>query len=141
MSLGDDRRRKGPNRQSDSVEAGPEIPDRLFFKMGQVAKIVGVEPHVLRFWETQFPMLAPRKLPSGHRQYRRKDVELLLTIKRLLRVDRLTIKGAKRALRRRAEVSEPTEARQQMSLFDSLPAGTVGEVREELRQILRLLDF
>ncbi len=122
-----------------SLSTDPQIPDRLFFKVGEVARIVGVQPYVLRFWETQFPTLSPRKLPGGHRQYRRKDVELLLTIKRLLRVDGLTIKGARRALRRNDQHSARPSSKQ-LTLFDSLPAGAVEEIKAELQEILDLLD-
>jgi hypothetical protein len=58
----------------------PEIPDKLYFKIGEVSDLLGVEPHVLRYWESEFPVLAPKKSGTGHRLYRRKDVELLLRI-------------------------------------------------------------
>lgn len=79
-----------------------ELPDKLYFKIGQVAKLVGVKPYVLRYWETEFPMLRPSKTRSRHRLYRRKDVETLLLIKRLLYAERYTIEGAKRRLREAA---------------------------------------
>jgi len=58
----------------------PEIPDKLYFRIGEVAGLLAVEPYVLRYWETEFPSLAPKKSGTGHRLYRRKDVELLLKI-------------------------------------------------------------
>ena len=59
----------------------PEIPDKLYFRIGEVASLLAVEPYVLRYWETEFRSLAPKKSGTGHRLYRRKDVELLLKIK------------------------------------------------------------
>ena len=82
---------------------GPvEVPDRLYFKIGEVAKLVGVKPYVLRYWETEFSVVRPGKTRSKHRLYRRKDVETLLEIRRLLYNERYTIEGAKRRLRRGA---------------------------------------
>lgn len=71
------------------------IPDKLYFRIGEVAQLAGVEPYVLRFWEGEFPQLAPKKSGSGHRLYRRKDVELILEVKRLLYEKRYTIEGAR----------------------------------------------
>ncbi len=77
----------------------PELPDKLYFKIGEVAKLVGVKPYVLRYWETEFPSIRPGKTRSQHRLYRRRDVETLLEIRRLLHDERYTIEGAKRRLR------------------------------------------
>jgi DNA-binding transcriptional MerR regulator len=76
----------------------PEIPDKLYFRIGEVAGLLAVEPYVLRYWETEFPSLAPKKSGTGHRLYRRKDVELLLKIKHLLYEKRYTIEGARQSL-------------------------------------------
>src|SRR5215469_15905676 len=75
-----------------------EIPDKLFFKISEVCSIVGVEAYVLRFWETEFPGLAPEKSKSGHRVYKRKDVENMLRIKELLYTRGFTIAGARKQL-------------------------------------------
>jgi DNA-binding transcriptional MerR regulator len=74
------------------------IPDKLFFKIGEVCDIVGVQPHVLRYWESEFPMLQPQKNRAGQRTYRRKDVEMALRIRELLYDEGFTIAGAKRKL-------------------------------------------
>jgi DNA-binding transcriptional MerR regulator len=74
------------------------IPDKLFFKIGEVCDIVGVQPHVLRYWESEFPMLQPQKNRAGQRTYRRKDVEMALRIRELLYEEGFTIAGAKRKL-------------------------------------------
>ena len=76
----------------------PAIPNRLYFKIGDVAQICGVETYVLRFWETQFPQLKPNKSGTGQRLYRRRDVELALEIKRLAYAEGYTLAGARQAL-------------------------------------------
>lgn len=75
------------------------IPDRLFFKIGDVADMLKLKPYVLRFWESEFPMISPQKSNSGQRMYRRSDVETILMIKRLLYGERYSIEGAKRRIR------------------------------------------
>src|SRR5271155_1540910 len=77
----------------------PPIPDKLYFKIGEVSQLVGVEPYVLRYWESEFPGLSPRKSNTGQRMFRRKDVELLFNIKRLLYEKKFTIEGARKALK------------------------------------------
>ncbi len=74
------------------------IPEKIFFKIGEVCDIVGVQAHVLRYWETEFPQLSPQKNRSGQRSYRRRDVEIALRIKELLYDDMFTIAGAKKKL-------------------------------------------
>ena len=102
-----------------------QIPNKLFFRIGEVCKIVDIEPFVLRFWETEFPNLAPEKSKSGHRVYKRKDIEMVLRIKELLYERRYTIAGARKQLSR----SRPKEHRQKI----------LHQIREELRDILTLL--
>jgi len=77
----------------------PQLPDKLYFKIGEVAKIVGVKPYVLRYWESEFTLVRPTKTRSKHRLYRRKDVEALLHIKQLLHHERFTIEGARKRLK------------------------------------------
>ena len=84
---------------------GNALPDKLFFKIGEVAQIVGVAAHVLRYWESEFSALRPLKTRGSHRVYRRRDVELALQLKRLLHEEGLTIAGAKRRLRERSTPS------------------------------------
>jgi DNA-binding transcriptional MerR regulator len=76
-----------------------EIPQRLFFKIGDVAELVGVKPYVLRYWETEFPMISPQKSDSGQRVYRRADVETVLIIKKLLYQERYSIEGARKRIK------------------------------------------
>jgi len=74
------------------------IPEKLFFKIGEVCELAGVQAHVLRYWESEFPMLAPQKNRAGQRVYRKRDVEVALRIKELLYEDQYTIAGAKKRL-------------------------------------------
>jgi DNA-binding transcriptional MerR regulator len=74
------------------------IPEKIYFKIGEVCEIVGVQAHVLRYWETEFPMLSPQKNRSGQRSYRRRDVEISLRIKQLLYDEMFTIAGARKKL-------------------------------------------
>ena len=83
------------------------IPEKIYFKIGEVCELVGVQAHVLRYWETEFPMLSPQKNRSGQRSYRRRDVEIALRIKQLLYEEMFTIAGAKKKLH--AEMRETTK--------------------------------
>src|SRR6266478_9721676 len=83
-----------------------EIPDKLYFRIGEVSELVGVEPYVLRFWEGEFPAVGPKKSGTGHRMYRRKEVELLLKIKYLLYEKKYTIEGARRYLHGEARLGK-----------------------------------
>lgn len=120
---------------------GPEIPNKLYFRIGEVAKLAGIKPYVLRFWETEFPALGPKKSGTGHRLYRRKDVELVLEIKRLLYEKRFTIEGARKFLGaqpKAASVKNTATPRQQRALFER-PLPQIEEIRRELADILQLL--
>jgi len=119
----------------------PEIPNKLYFRIGEVAKLAGIKPYVLRFWESEFGGLGPKKSGTGHRLYRRKDVELVLEIKRLLYEKRFTIEGARKVLesKPKRESVKPAPQRRQADLF----AGTSAfyqELRRELTDILDLLS-
>lgn len=106
----------------------PEIPDKLFFRIGEVCEIAGLEPYVLRFWETEFPVLTPNKSKSGQRVYRRKDVETVLKIKELLYERGYTIAGARRQFSKRPAPAGPER--------DDI----LIHIRDELRDILTLLQ-
>jgi DNA-binding transcriptional MerR regulator len=121
-----------------------KLPDKLFFKIGEVAQIVGVRPHVLRYWETEFNALRPMKTRGSHRVYRRKDVELAVLVRRLLHDEGLTMAGAKRRLRdlsrERTTDGEPAaasvnDASRQVSLSADLLA-----VRRELAELIKAID-
>jgi DNA-binding transcriptional MerR regulator len=114
----------------------PEIPDKLYFKIGEVSELLAVEPHVLRYWETEFPVLSPKKSGTGHRLYRRKDVEVLLRIKHLLYEKRFTIEGARQALHAEARAPKPRVKSAQRDLFSNDP---LPEIRRGLADILSML--
>ena len=130
-----------------AIENIPQpIPDKLYFRIGEVSRLVGVPHHVLRYWESEFHSLGPKKSGKGHRLYRRKDVELLLELKHLLYEKRFTIEGARKWLQARqknvesaaADVSK--RAKKQAELFPSAAgAENLTEIRRELRSILDLL--
>jgi DNA-binding transcriptional MerR regulator len=119
----------------------PEIPNKLYFRIGEVAKLAGVKPYVLRFWESEFAGLGPKKSGTGHRLYRRKDVELVLEIKRLLYEKRFTIEGARKVLesKPKREPTKPQGTRKQAELF-SASAALYQDIRRELKEILALLE-
>ncbi|HET6169424.1 MAG TPA: MerR family transcriptional regulator [Terracidiphilus sp.] len=131
----------------------PVIPDRLYFKIGDVARICGIETYVLRFWETQFPQLKPNKSGTGQRLYRRRDVELAVEIDRLVHKQGYTLAGARQALEggaRRAPVANAAEAKPEMAVratdataprLDLRPdlRAVIQQARAELREISALL--
>lgn len=132
--------------EGDSLLETPEIPNKLYFRIGDVSKLAGVKPYVLRYWESEFAQLRPKKSGTNQRLYPRKEVELILEIKRLLYDKRFTIEGARKALEQRAKPVAPPKAlvkvRKQAALFameEGIPPENWGAVREELQSILKLL--
>jgi DNA-binding transcriptional MerR regulator len=124
-----------PDEEGTGTDAGTEagvspgvaalLGQKLYFKIGEVARVVGVKPYVLRYWETEFSILKPGKTRSKHRLYRRRDVELLLRIKDLLHTRRFTIEGARKKLREESTAGE-----------GHLPAtGALAEIRQALVQV------
>ena len=118
------------------------IPDKLFFRIGEVSQLVGVEAYVLRYWESEFKGLSPKKSDTGQRMFRRKDVEMLLQIKDLLYNRKFTIEGARKVLAERsvAKKAEPKKMKvvqQQRSLFGA--PDPLSEIRREVVSILALL--
>ena len=111
-----------------SGRAQPQIPNKLFFKIGEVCDLAGLEPYVLRFWETEFPDLAPQKSKAGHRVYRKRDVEMVLKIKNLLYDRGFTIAGARKHLARAKPLDAPERNR------------VLLRVQDQLREILTLLE-
>ncbi len=125
----------------------PKIPDKLYFPIREVAKITGVEAYVLRFWEKEFSSLSPAKESTGHRRYRRKDIELILRIKSLLYDQGFTIPGARTRLKKSSSTpllfatEEPTRAQPMRSAAADKKVQTVlRTVRRGLNEILTVLN-
>ena len=115
-----------------------QLPDKLFFKIGEVADIVGVKPHALRYWETEFPALRPKKTRGAHRQYSRRDVELAMLIRQLLHDEGYTIPGARKRVRELGgqQQSSPPEPRAKREV--ALRAELLG-IRQQLHELLEEL--
>jgi DNA-binding transcriptional MerR regulator len=119
-----------------------DLPDKLYFKIGEVAKLVGVKPYVLRYWETEFSMIRPGKTRSQHRLYRRRDVETLLEIKRLLHNERYTIEGAKRRLKslgKNGAVAADPRPQLALPLGERTYRNALVRVRNDLQALYELL--
>jgi len=130
------------------------IPEKLFFKIGEVCELAGVQAHVLRYWESEFPMLAPQKNRAGQRVYRKRDVEMALRIKELLYEDQYTIAGAKKRLTNelrggKLKVNGDEETAGEVTAQSFVPSVTPATAEErqglkqlaaELRELLSLLE-
>ena len=138
----------GHTTQSEARVPPPPIPDRLYFKIGDVAELCGVETYVLRFWESQFPQLKPNKSGTGQRLYRRRDVEMAMEIKRLVHAEGYTLSGARTVLgqeQRRPSRDKKAEGAGRVAAgtgeskqLDAV-AAAIGHARAELREIASLL--
>jgi len=129
-----------------------KIPNKLFFKIGEVCEITDTQPYVLRYWESEFPALAPAKNTSGQRIYRRRDIETVLRIKQLLYEEGFTLAGAKKRLEMEmaGRTPTPSSAPPGGNGGDGAAASAAGgsdatkkalhEIRDQLREILTLLD-
>ncbi len=127
-------RKKTPKKAARNAEV--IIPDKLYFRIGEVASLCRLPAYVLRFWETEFPQLKPVKSSTGQRMYRKRDVESVVRIKKLLYEDGFTIAGARVHLR-----EETKSERSQTALpFPGNPAVNVAHLRNELQQILQILS-
>jgi DNA-binding transcriptional MerR regulator len=122
------------------------IPNKLFFKIGEVCEITDTQPYVLRYWESEFPALAPAKNSSGQRIYRRRDIETVLRIKQLLYEEGFTIAGAKKRLETEMAGRGNTPTSQAAAVVESEQSAedptrrALQEVRDTLREILTLLE-
>ena len=122
------------------------IPNKLFFKIGEVCEITETQPYVLRYWESEFPALAPAKNSSGQRIYRRRDIETILRIKQLLYEEGFTIAGAKKRLEAELTGKADTPSSMAASAVPDRDEGgdstraALKEIRQQLRELLTLLD-
>jgi DNA-binding transcriptional MerR regulator len=132
----------GPSAKPVVTKRKYSIPDKLYFKIGEVAEITGVKPYVLRYWESEFKMVSPSKSRSRQRLYRKNDVELIFWIKELLYEDRYTINGARKKLKEMGygKVSPQTfQPELQFSDHGVDAQGLLEEAIQELKEIKKLL--
>ncbi len=113
------------------------IPDKLYFRIGEVAKMLALPAYVLRFWETEFPQLKPTKSNTGQRMYRRREVELAVRVKKLLYEEGFTIAGARERLK--AE-NKPAKAQNGLPFPKAAPSAGLREVKRGLTEILGILS-
>ena len=118
----------------EDAHGAVEIPDKFYFKIGEVSDIAGVPAYVLRFWETAFKQIKPQRTESGQRLYRRQDVVLLLRIKQLLYDKRFTIEGAQQYLKQKSNPQGASAMEKEASRSD------LSEIRAELIRIRDLID-
>ncbi len=127
-----------PRKKSSDKNKQDEIfiPDKLYFRIGEVATLCRLPAYVLRFWESEFPQLKPVKSSTGQRMYRRRDVESVLRIKQLLYEQGFTIVGARQQLR-----SETKNDKGQAAIpFPTQPSQEIQHIRQGLKEILNLLS-
>jgi DNA-binding transcriptional MerR regulator len=127
------------------MAAERKVPNKLFFKIGEVCEITDTQPYVLRYWESEFPALAPAKNSSGQRIYRRRDIDTVLRIKQLLYDEGFTIAGAKKRLESelagRVDTPIPPGAAEAAGITAADEGrSALRQVRDQLREILTLLD-
>ncbi len=134
MTVSAAKRRRTAARRNGHAEV--VIPDRLYFRIGEVAKLSALPAYVLRFWETEFPHLKPVKSSTGQRMYRRRDVESVLIIKKLLYEQGFTIAGARQHLR---DDAKPTRKQDALPFPGRVPPEELKKVRQGLREILTML--
>lgn len=131
-------RRRTSTRLAQPVLAEVFIPDKVYFRIGEVSELTQTKAYVLRYWETEFPTLRPTKTRSGHRLYRRKDVETILEIKRLLYQQGFTIDGARKQLA--GNSSSEASAKQKHLFGSTLDGREVKAIKRELQTILTMLS-
>lgn len=105
------------------------IPDKFYFRIGEVTEITGLAAYVLRFWESEFTLINPRRTESGQRLYRKSDIEAILKIKHLLYEKKFTIEGAKKHLKKQTKQSSETDT-----------GALIAQIRAELETIRSMLE-
>ena len=154
----DDTLRFDPADLAPGIGSADELPAKLYFRIGEVAKLTGLKQHVLRYWETEFTTISPKKMGSNHRMYRRRDVELILEIKDLLYEKRYTIEGALKHLETKPKAVAKGSKKGSVGVLSSQPMPMVQSslfllvdqpkaaeaavslgLRNELQAILKLL--
>jgi len=105
-----------------------KIPEKLFFKIGEISEILQVEPYVLRYWESEFPFLRPKKNKAGHRVYTKKNLELIIQVRNLLYKEKYTIAGVKKRFAQTAAKNQ------------TVSSDTIEKVRKGLKEVLKILS-
>ena len=123
-------------KKTSSAKASPEISDKRYYRIGEVSKLTGVKPYVLRYWESEFRWMAPQKSRSKQRLYRKRDIEMIELIKKLLYEQRFTIAGARKKLR---EMGVGTALEAADLVFESDQRSRLAKIREELVAIRGML--
>jgi len=124
-------------KKKSSKDTDIVIPDRLYFRIGEVAGLCHLPPYVLRFWESEFPQLKPTKSATGQRMYRHRDVELVVRIRQLLHFEGFTIAGARQQLKAEAK---PAKAQSALPFPAKPRTNELKQVRQGLNEILGLLN-
>ncbi len=141
MAMQQPTRRDMQKTKSNGSTPGASIPDKLYFRIGEVASLCAVPTYVLRFWETEFPQLKPNKGGTGQRLYRKRDVELAMEIKRLLYDQKFTIPGARHILQQKRRSDGETQNELPFRSPQPQAASTrLNKLRGELQEILGMLD-
>ncbi len=124
----------------NNIKTSLPVPDKLFYKIGEVGKITGVEPYVLRYWETEFHFLKPRKNKAGQRAYVKKDLDLIMQIKKMLYQERYTIEGVrKRFGEGMLKAAEPVATPEKRTRSSQTPAEAIEFVKKRIKEILKQL--
>lgn len=129
---------RGKKKRATANTSDVVVPDRLYFRIGEVSDLLEVPAYVLRFWETEFPALAPKKSSTGQRMYRRKDVENLLQVKHLLYEEGFTIAGAKQHMK---QTAKPGKGQHHLPLFSGSHnhKSELKHIRAGLKEVLQML--
>ncbi len=120
--------------QASATNLADQLQAKPFYKIGEVAKLLAVKPHVLRYWESEFPTLKPKKNPSGQRIYSRDDIETLVEIQNLLYNERYTISGARQMLARQSMPSPP-----ETMITETVPQA-LADLKKHVSELLAMLD-
>ncbi len=131
--------RQNVKEKALSASPGPgSIPDKLYFRIGEVKQITGIEPHVLRYWESEFKIIRPQRASSKQRLYRRVDVENILTIKKLLYEDGYTVPGARKFLTEKKE--EKKSSPKKPKVPGAKARSMLAELKSDLKQLKEILE-
>jgi DNA-binding transcriptional MerR regulator len=123
------------------MQTGPVSSERLYYRIGEVSRIAGLKPHVLRYWESEFRMIKPHKAGSKQRLYRKKDLDLILKVKKLLYEEGFTIAGAKKKIREMdREESRKLRVKQEGNKTEEKERELLSLIREELKGIRKILE-